>query len=470
MTKQNVLNADRSSTRTLFIRGIPLLYVFSLAIAPFYFGGERLLAWGLTGLLQGVVGVGLAFLPFPSSHIPPVERYIKFIAMICLLIAFSWAVVQILPITPQNMAHPIWTMAGDALNADLPALVSVSPDEGFLTIIKIMIVLLTFFNASMIGRLDLDPYRLLVAISAAAGVYAIIGLVWLQLFPDRHFWLQYSPYQKSLVSTFVNRNSFAQYLGMASLCVLAYIFHVGKVNSLRISSFVRLQFYLRDTFTRFVFAISLFCILLLCILLTASRGGVYSCLAGYAVFLIALVRIANSRLLGFALYPAIYLTAGYLVYDIFAARLGERNFYLTNDYALRLELYEHVWGLIQARPVTGYGLGGFEAAFRAFVPIDFDPFGIWHRAHNVYLDAAVALGLPAAFLALFVVLTPLFIHIVRLFRHASTLSILVLSLYVQLMIHSSFDFGLQTGANAVTVAAILGASLTQSRRRQVFDK
>lgn len=453
-----------------YVQFIQYVFIFSIGIAPFYFGGERILAWGMSGVMQSVIAIALVMIRTPQIQVQRSERYLLSLASLCLGLVLAWTVLQIVPITSPTLVHPIWGMAGNALDEVIPATIAVSPDEGFLTLIKILIVLLVFFNAKKLYRFKINAYNLVLAIGIIALAYAILGLIWLRYYPTSHVWLEISSYPKNLVSTFVNRNSFAQYLGVASICTLAYITHVWKSKSSNIGSFIRFQLNLKDTFNIFAFSILLFCTLLICLLLTASRGGIYSSLAAYGIFFLAILRIVKNRYAGLTFYFMIVLVAGYLVYDSYSGQVGQRNITITEDYSNRFELYRLVWELIQSRYLTGYGLGGFEAAFRAHMPIDFDPFGIWHRAHNVYLDAAVALGVPAAIGAFFVVITPLIIHILRLLERVSTFSILVVALYTQLSIHSLFDFGLQTGANAITVAALLGASLTQSKRRSSVNQ
>ena len=65
------------------------------------------------------------------------------------------------------------------------------------------------------------------------------------------------------------------------------------------------------------------------------------------------------------------------------------------DADVRLAVYEQTLDLIAARPMSGYGGGTYEDAFRAVKSDPISPDVTFDAAHNLYLELAAELGIPA---------------------------------------------------------------------------
>ena len=61
--------------------------------------------------------------------------------------------------------------------------------------------------------------------------------------------------------------------------------------------------------------------------------------------------------------------------------------------AVRGDLYRQVWGMILARPWTGYGGEAFELAYPLFHRPPVDPDLVWDHAHSSYLALWTDYGL-----------------------------------------------------------------------------
>ena len=75
--------------------------------------------------------------------------------------------------------------------------------------------------------------------------------------------------------------------------------------------------------------------------------------------------------------------------------LFERMATVDRDADVRLAVYEQTLDLIASRPMTGYGGGTYEDAFRAVKADPISPDVTFDAAHDLYLELAAELGIPA---------------------------------------------------------------------------
>lgn len=138
-------------------------------------------------------------------------------------------------------------------------------------------------------------------------------------------------------------------------------------------------------------------VLVLATVLSGSRGAMLTLLVGFAVILVPFLRRLRFRdMAPFLLVAAVAAFAwgrlGSVVASVFELRFVELTFEQSHDSG-RSPLYAAAWQMLLDRPVTGWGLGGFEASY-----------GIFHAEtypHNIFLQLGAEGGLVA--LGLFVV-------------------------------------------------------------------
>jgi O-antigen ligase len=145
-------------------------------------------------------------------------------------------------------------------------------------------------------------------------------------------------------------------------------------------------------------------ILLNLFVLVGGRTGqmLMLALAGLALY----SRYRWRALVGVAVGGLVLGTLLFATSSIFRERVMEvgdgLDRYRQGDYsistALRLSYYRNALELVAARPLLGYGVGGFAPAYQAQVAGT--PFPPVAHAHNEYLTLAVQGGLPAAGLLL----------------------------------------------------------------------
>ncbi len=126
-----------------------------------------------------------------------------------------------------------------------------------------------------------------------------------------------------------------------------------------------------------------------------------------------------------------------------------------------------IMALIRANWPVGTGFGTFRDAFSAYRDGSCGLFGIWDRAHSVYLEALAGLGAAgAAAIAIGVVgLIVIFAIGVKNRRSLRVAPFAGLGITMLLLIHSAVDFSLQIPGLSVWAAALLAPLVTLSLGR-----
>lgn len=309
------------------------------------------------------------------------------------------------------------------------------------------------------------------ALIAAMLGYAVYGLVTIDRVDALLF--EKAAYLGYATGPFVNRNSFATFMGMGACLALACAMADETGLERRHRQTRRggpIEGRLRALM---LFAVALIC--MAAVFATASRMGLLATLFGAMVVVgLRLRRVprrggrgaqlaALTAMLAIAAVAAVTLLYGGDVAD----RLGSS----ADSASVRLALYANVLDMIAAQPWLGVGLDNFGEAFRAHHRLPVSPDLSWHLAHNTYLalwsELGVVLGtLPMLLLAL---------AAVALARRSlstqvtptSHLSDAALAAIVIAAAHSVLDFSLEMPANAFLLLALivlgLGPAAAQAR-------
>ena len=334
-------------------------------------------------------------------------------------------------------------------------------------------------HAALVGVLRLSCYaglfllalllcrtreRALAAVRVVAysgGAYAAYGLVAYAVGGDTILWLTKWAYIGDLTGTFVNKNSFATYLGLCLLAALTDL--IASLQSVHFAG--RWQ----DKLATAIDFVSrrpglVVCLFLLptALLLTHSRGGFIATLAGcIALGLAASQAPALHRLrrLRLATLP---LALALLAFLISGDRVVERMVGAEAGMQGRLVIYAATRQAVDDHLILGTGLNSFEAVF----PI-YRPPGIWghvNLAHSDYLQNVLELGFPAA-ACLFLALAWLFglcLRGVARRRRDAAYACLGTAATVLVGLHAVVDFSLQIPAVTAAYLLLLGAAVAQS--------
>ena len=207
-------------------------------------------------------------------------------------------------------------------------------------------------------------------------------------------------------------------------------------------------------------------ILLAALTMTGSRGGVLaSVIAVGALLFLSLRRLGVSKtaqkqslVIGLVLVALVAL-----VYALAGANLGSRFVQTTLDTGVgRIAGYQMLVRAIGEAPFTGFGAGNSLDVF--YLHNDESMWKAFNYAHNIYLGAAVELGLPAA-AALITAVGLVAFHCLRGVNRRScdqALPALGVSATLLVATHGLFDSPLYLAANAATFCFLMGLAYAQS--------
>jgi len=444
--------------------GNTILHKFLLllvVLAPLPLGSNREWAWTLCAFIAAVITLGWVvqalFRPqqVSVSLKPPV--IILFLAVV------TWAWLQTVAWVPSDWKHPLWGMNAEVLGVTLPGSISLSVQDSLIAVMRLLSYGLVFFLAFQYGRNREKALSSFKWIAFAGFAYAIYGLIifWGEF--GTLFWFYDAGYKADVRGTFVNRNSFATYVGLSLLCAIA-VFN-QQVARRRGGGFV-MPMGREQRIERFILQVwkPLTAILLMttALILTHSRGGFFSTLAGGMVLLFLL----NKRQQGHSAKSKAVLGGAVLVavlaFVLTSEVLLDRIDRLTVDGNARIEVYGMTADAIDDNPVLGFGYGTFTDSFRLYRD---DRLGAhFDKTHNTYLENIIELGWPVAG---------------GLFLCIGWLTLLCLkgawnrgrdwvypatgvAATVLVAVHSFFDFSLQMPGVAITYACILGVGCAQS--------
>lgn len=370
------MRSDQSTLNTL----TAWFAIALVALAPIPVGSNRPLFWAIGAVLAGLWLAGYAFTLWRLNSVLRTDVKKMRIEMGLFAAFLLFVLLQILPLGLGNVAHalgPAFSQAHPANGPDASfASLSIAPGQSFVTFLKLATYPALFF---LVAQAAVNPDRMRTMVTAVAVIgiaYALLGLTSLFLWGDTFIGLPKEHYLGSATATFINRNSFATFLGFGLIACVAI-----ATDKLTRPSGMRGQ---NNNIDGIAFAFGA-AVIFAGILATRSRMGVVADGAGALItFLLANHGFTGSKRSKWIVVSSVVaiLVAVLILYGQGALeRLGS----IENDRDVRLNLYAQTLDLIALRPLTGHGAGTFELAFPLVhaAPVSFDMF--WDKAHNTYL-------------------------------------------------------------------------------------
>ena len=447
-----------------WVRRLSLWSVLALAAwAPLPLGSARPWAAAVLAIVAGliVMGRGVADLAFAENE--PVDLRALGIPALLFALALAWAIAQCLTLAPASWQHPIWAEAQSLLSLATKGAISLDTSATRDAIVHLLLDAAAFWLGFHVAQRPEGARAILIGIAAIGALYAGWGLIVYGTGNRTVLWFNKWAYFDDLTSTFVNRNSFATFAGLALVTSTGLLLDTMHA---RIDFHQDRRIVLRSLFdllmTRAAWLVAGIALTLTAVLLTHSRGGALSTSAGIAG-LLAMILFAPSLRGpwrgGFAIAAGLGMLVIVLVSG--APTLG-RIAATAWDVEGRREIYELTLEAIRNSPLLGTGLGTFKWVFPTYRTEDV-PFTV-EFAHNDYLENTLELGIPAAILlAASVVL--LAIACARgVFRRRRNAIIPGIGVAASLLVgvHACFDFSLQIPAVSLSYLLLLGAGVAQS--------
>lgn len=446
-----------------------------LAWVPFRFGSNHLISWSINALLlSGLLVAFEAGKLILGAKRPVAVRHIGWAAVLLAALA-AWILFQLSPFAPSSWQNDFWSLTQGVLGqvpgaGQVQGRISVAPDAGVIGLMKLATCGMAFYLALQLCR---DPRRadlLMRGFVVIAVAYAVFGIAQEVFFPDNVLWAPKLAYEQFVVSTFINRNSYATYAGMGLIATLGVLFEsyrrAGAGRRMpfgqRLAAMIEVS--LRTGLPLLVGLI----VILIALVWTGSRAGVTTSLGGAILLLLLLTLVARSRKTMLAAMLLV-LAVVVLVMASYGGDLGERFISVNGAEDPRLAVTRRVFEAALDVPWTGFGYGSFDRMFAVYRNTDLLLQAHWDKAHNSYVELLFDLGFPAA-IAFFALVGGLVGSIAfRLMRRESRpiCCLVALAVSLQVLLHAGVDFSLQIQGVAITFWILLGAGVAQSWSRQI---
>lgn len=467
MSKFETHGISRASTRLKGADDIVFVSLCSLVVAfAIPFGGVDLWARMLFSVGTGGLLVAYSVIHLISGRsIPLSPSSILLPALLFSCVCF-WIGLQAVQFVPMEWQHPIWMQASQALGRDLQGFVSINPEttkQGLITIVAAGVV---FWLALQLGR---NSRRAEIGVRffvISCAVLALYGIVIFLGDGSQVAWMEKRFYLDSVTGTFVNRNSFATFLGLGLVCSLALLIdHSARSFRTGGTTMRGLLRMLETLFARNTIYLVASIVLLTALLLTQSRAGNASVFIGLCVLVLAMVRAGTIKV-RHTFFAVLLLTPvlGILV-SVSGSGLGARMPTLVSfDLEGRADLYIATLDAIKDRPLLGSGFGTYREAIYPYLTEDLLSDRSWFDAHNTYLEKALELGLPAAtaLIATLVLLALSCWRGLRRRRRDHVYPAIAVGISCMIAFHALLDFSIEIPAVAMSFALLLGIGVAQS--------
>lgn len=450
--------------------GIFWILMTGLAWAPFWFGSNELVAWGINAVVFPALALIFEVLVLLGQRRHPVA--IRRIAVSAVLFSavVVWIIVQNAIWTPPAVHNTLWSLTADALALPVNGSISINRDLTAPALLRLITAASVFWVALQLGR-DADrAHRIVTGIAAICVAYAAYGLIAFAVTPGYVLWYENRYIDGYVSSTFFNRNNFATYAGIGFIVVLGLLLKLYRYQLASIGlTRLRLAAFIETTGKAGAVYISALFVVFVALLLSGSRGGIVSALFGS--FVLVALTIGRSRrsavdqrdVIVFVAFVVAAIFVGFG--DAFLGKIGRQGFVDES----RMAIYALTVRSILDSPLLGYGYGTFADVFPMFRDRSIDITGVWTMAHNTYLEIFQGLGLFFGFL----LLTSVGLLAVRCLRGATTRRInatipcIAGSVACLVAVNALVDFGLQIQAITLTFMALLGIGVAQAESSQL---
>jgi len=440
-------------------RALHTALLLLVILAPLPLGSNREWSWTLCALATGLLA--LAWSGHALWRTERVSTQLPAGLALLFLAACGWVLVQIGPWTPLNWQHPLWGMSRELLGTDVSGSISLAREDSLVALMRLLTYGLVFFLAFQLGGSRERAAAAFRWLALAGLAYAVFGLVTYWGGLETKLWFRDD--FPAVRGPFVNRNSFATWLGLCLLCALAILYRGlalrrNPLYSLPTGREARIEHFLLKAWKPLAGLL----LVVAALVLTASRAGFGSFALGVLTLLGCIhyrQRIADRRSMAAILAAfAMTVTAFILTSEVLLQRADR----LGMDAPERFNVYAMAGEASEDNPWLGFGYGTFADSFRLYRDDSLQSH--YDMAHNTWVENGFELGWPAA-VALYGSVAwaaLLCLHGLRRRRRDWIWPATGLAASVLVAVHSFFDFSLQIPAVAIAYAFLLGTACAQS--------
>jgi O-antigen ligase len=435
-----------------------------LIVSPLFLGSNRALFWAVN---EGLASIALMTLMFNRrlvfnfdfrDRLPESLLFLIFIAPIL------WMLFQLIPEMPQFLAHPAWQSLPTGMHT-----VTIDP---YATLHALLwwLAMAAAFVAYGLGNQTARRMLILKVLAFITVAESLFGLANLYLSWNTVGLMDKTAYVGFLTGTFVNRNTAASFLsmGLVVMSCLAITRFLELVKQRRHKgAFYKIIVILTSDLSYHLAGIT---VISAALLLTGSRAGIACAILA---LLVVAARSRHRNVLGYSKFRAIVLVLLLLTAVLGAlSAMMQRSSDGVESTQLRVLMAQDALAVIAARPFLGHGAGAYQSAEPLTEIGSLPQSYVYNHAHNSYLEAAAAVGIPFT-LAWIMIFGALCFWIWKSSREFAggtfqPCSTAFLAIALSEGVHAIVDFSMQTQANAIFLASILGLAIAESR--QIINK
>lgn len=416
-----------------------------------------------------------------TTGLPKYSRSVIIGTAIVLIAILGFITFQTSPLPGHMLSHPAWQEVVK-LNPDTVPVISLTPADDMGGFLKIALCAGIFMLGLMLYDTDERALSALKIIGIGGGIIAIWSILQFLLLPGTLGFGQKKFYLDSLTSFFINRNTAGTFLGLLLLALFTLAWRTLEPLEIRhIWGRITYGTGLTDNQKKQLLHTGFYTLLLfgafVALMLTRSRGATAATFISLMMLAVMLVFGSKkssatsfarptlwTRIRPFALTGA----AMFMVMIMFSAFAGRAS--------LRIEAAGGEDGRFCVMPFIksavadhlpwGSGLSSFQSVYAGYHEATCGIARVWTRAHNVYMEGLLTLGVVFAILvAIFVVaFATIFIRGIFKRKNYGFAPKLGLAAIVLVAIHSAIDFSVQIPGMATSFAALLAPLVTISLR------
>jgi len=427
-------------------------------LAPIPMGSNRPVIWALWA---AVIGFGLGLCIVRGAGLSGTLAKLWPILAVAMLPPI-WGLFQILPIGPDWAGFPVQLPA--QMRAET---LSLSPKATLLAVLRMSAQVALFIVAVAVITRASRARLMLTWLFWGIAAHAVWAMGNLMLLGDIAIWGEKEAYFGNATGPFVNRNSFASYLGLGIVIGICLILDVDDRPRMRMPH--RRPIFAPENLTRLTYGIAVI-LVFTTLLATQSRAGLLACCIGAAVAVAVLLRREHSPKADLppaqrSARLAIFIGLVAVAVIVFAGQaLVDRSIFTWADADGRLQIYQNALARITERPLTGYGLDAFALAYELGRSDDSFDAVIYTDAHSTYLENWVEGGL--IFGSAMIVAAGLYLRRLRSIGPRPKLPTAVaIGALVLAAVHSAVDFSFEIQANVFLLIIILAIGVAPFKQR-----
>ena len=367
---------------------IVFISLFVIATIPIIFAAVQPWVWSLYCLLM-IAAFILSLWTTPDQTVFPRDRFLKisvaifFIWTLFLCLPFPYPILSFLSPTRAEILSQAGTLTGSTPAWESLSYLPRTALSWWVFLLSLGLFFLVVRNLCTERKTLKRVVFVMIGIGLLEAVYGLIqalvpsmGVLWVDYIQD---------YMGTARGTFINRNSFAAFIGMIwPLALGITLAMTGRVYSLK-------EVLGSDRLNRQALMALGIIVFLLALIFTRSRAGIVSGLVGFLAFSI----LARTGMKALAMQTRVLMGGIIVLLCIYTMTIGvgpivQRFLTLGGDGGSRMDIWRDSLPIINDHPL-GIGLGNYENVFHVYNQSLTSDKTVMH-AHNDYLQLLIETG------------------------------------------------------------------------------